>query len=159
MTCDEVRRRIEELAIGEEPAELAEHLAACPACAEAFAAQRALDDLLRAVGNPPLASDLWPGIESRLRQREPAWIWALAPLAGLAAGVALVLLLARPGPVVETPTTVALHPAAVDEPAALEEDAEVLLWHVRAAAGTGLLDPSSVALTLSALPQTGGEPN
>lgn len=163
MTCKEARKRILELPTGEAPEDLASHLEECAYCARAYESQRALDGLLRAVGTPPVETDLWPSIQSQLRSRRLTWPWVLAPVAGLAAGIALVLLFASPN-VAPTSGPAPLATVAMGAPAEhdaddLDEDAQIIAWHTRAAAGTGLFDPSSVAVTLTSLPQGGSELN
>lgn len=163
MTCDEARKRILELPAGEAPEDLASHLEQCADCARAYESQRALDGLLRPVGTPPVEADLWPAIRSQLRPRRLTWPWVLAPVAGVAAGIALALLFASPT-VAPTSGPAPLAAVAMAAPAEhgaddLDEDAQIIAWHARAAAGTGLFDPSSMAITLISLTQGGSELN
>lgn len=106
MQCEKVREKLAEYDLGEEGAEIEEHLRSCAACREELEALRRADGLLRGLSAPAAPEGLWARVEPRLTAREATtgrtsrrWLWwpAFGTVAA-AAAIVVALLVPRPEP-------------------------------------------------------------
>jgi anti-sigma factor RsiW len=93
MKCNEVQEHLSAWLDGESPEELrpqlAEHLAACPACQAELAALERLDAALADLEAPGPPEDLAAGVLRRLPRPTPTWVRSLALAACLLLGIFL----------------------------------------------------------------------